>query len=49
MACDSVFPMTQTRDGDLYPAGTDGSCVCGSDEFTIIEGHIQPAKRENGP
>lgn len=37
-ACGSVYPMQQTTDGTLYPAGTDGACDCGGDEFSLIRG-----------
>lgn len=36
--CEEVYPMRRTASGDLHPVGTDGRCICGNDEFRVIDG-----------
>lgn len=37
-ACGEIFAVHQNNDGSLHPAGTDGTCNCGNDEFRFVAG-----------
>lgn len=34
--CGKVYSARRRPDGDLYPVGNDGSCLCGSVEFQPV-------------
>lgn len=35
--CETVYAGAVTADRTIHPAGTDGSCACGNDEFRVLE------------
>lgn len=35
--CGKAYAIARTDDGDLHPAGTDGTCECGNDGFLIVD------------
>lgn len=36
--CGSVYPLRETRSGDVHPIGSSGACKCGNSEFQAIPG-----------
>lgn len=36
--CGRIYSGAKTSDGGVHPAGTDGSCNCGNDEFHVATG-----------
>lgn len=34
--CGRIYSGAVTQSGDVHPAGTDGTCSCGNDEFTVV-------------
>lgn len=34
--CAKIYTVIESTDGNPLPSGTDGTCTCGNDEFTIV-------------